>query len=149
MLFYASLFVFCLVLSAVVLWLYRSLTDVTNTVYRSILPSSKENVRHQERVNPGHSRDPSKTPRGWLGNQGHAAVRANPAVDKWTKKSERVGIAKFIRDNSPEPDISGKKQAVGWPYRVESFEVGGRYKVAHERRRKKTHLREVPRPWGW
>ncbi len=149
MLFYASLFVFCLVLSAVVLWFSRSLSKFARTIYRSIRPATNNRTRQQEWVNSGHSQDPATAPGGWSASPGRAGERANPAAQSWARRTTSNEMAKFVRNNSPKPGVSNQAQPSDWPYRVESFEIGGRYKVVNERKRKKSNLRKVPKPWGW
>ena len=149
MLFYASLFVFCLVLSAVVLWLSRSLSKFAGTIYRSIRPGTNENSRQQERVNSGYPQNPTTVTGGWSDSPKRTGTRANPAAERWARRTASNEMAKFVRNNSPEPGVSNQLRPTGWPYRVESFEIGGRYKVVHGRKRKKSNLREMPKPWGW
>ena len=93
MLFYASLFVTCVIVSAVVLWIYRLVAAATKTAYRSFLPSSRGNIRHQRMINQNVSTNSARTPWGWssTGNPRRALpvaakiqrVPATPSTTPW------------------------------------------------------------------
>ncbi len=144
MLFYASLLIFCIVVSAIGLWLYRSVGDVAKAAYIAFLPSSR-NTRHARRggarnknaqaqhVSLNCNLSTTGTPWGWSNDQGPR--RAIP------EKS-------FV--STPEAAGNGEKPVVGWPYREEQFAIADREnKVTRKRKIRKTNIGGKSKPWGW
>ena len=114
MLFYASLFLFCVVFSAIVLWLYRSMAEVGKAVYRAFLPSSKDKVTRevrQESLNTPLSG--TAAPWGWSRNS--SARRAAPKRSPVTKSVFEGGEYNVTRKPTVKKVKSGKNSKPwGW-----------------------------------
>jgi hypothetical protein len=178
MLFYASLFLFCVVVASIVVWLYRSVEDVAKQAYRAFLPSSKQNqmrrkTRKRQQVHLNPALESAASPWGW-GNEGgprravpvKRAVPAKPDTTPWgwegsgakgrrqsTRLSEEVtGVTRAMRERL-EGRANHKpedKPVVGWPYREEKFEFSGKeYKVTRKPKAKISKKSTVSKPWGW
>lgn len=176
MLFYASLFLFCVAVSCVSLWMYRSLNSVGKAVYRVLLPSSKSNENNQAgeregalttneaRVPWGWSRETAPrrrkplskvkaarqaptVPWGWPGNQRNERSADDRANRLVQAMRRRDGVES---ETSPQPTKEDEPR-VGWPYRDEAFEFAGKqYKVVHASGPVgNTNMGGMARPWGW
>ncbi len=85
MLFYTTLFLLCVAISALGLWIYRSSEHFWNRIYRRVFPQRQltaKDARRQrvKRALNGAARTPqvdAKTPWGWAGSDIPAA-RARP-----------------------------------------------------------------------
>lgn len=76
MLFYASLFLFCVVVSAISLWMFRSLNAVGKAVYRAILPSSKNYQHlHGNEHESAPTTNSTRVPWGWSGSGGDRRIQ--------------------------------------------------------------------------
>jgi hypothetical protein len=88
---------------------------------------------------------PTETPApwGWKGNQRNREVSSNTLKGDIGEAAE--SLKKMVGQGSSE-----EKPHVGWPYREEKFEFGGKeYKVTRKPRVKKTNTKGVSKPWGW
>jgi len=178
MLFYVSLFLFCVVFSAIVLWLYRSMAEVGKAVYRSFLSSSRGKVareEHQEGFNSPLAASP--TPRGWSGNshprrtsptRQPVAKFAVSAPWGWPgnssnteERTRRVSDDVALSANASRTSFvsSGRstrntakedKPVVGWPYRDErSIFEGGQYNVTRKPKTKKIRMSKNKNSKPW
>jgi len=171
MLFYASLFLFCVALSAVVVWFYRSLDKVGKTIYRAFLPSSKGNIK-KEPPEPAATVNGARVPWGWNGTgaeRGLAPAEAIPAPVRRTtipwgwpgNRGKEKPQANRVTKPSKQPaapeqanlgaTVGQRRAKVGWPYREESFEFAGRTYRVNKRAKVKgsTNAGGAKRPWGW
>ena len=176
MFFYTALFVASVIAAIVILYLYNALKDVGTAVYRSFLPSSKENLARRINDTPYHATiNDTPTPWGWDGQTAAAeknplktVVPASPNDDTpWGWKGNDQGIREHGRKGTVRNAASGrdaflnkttgeraskasKQSAVGWPYREEKFELAGTaYKVTRKATPRKTNLKTASKPWGW
>jgi len=174
MLFYVSLFLFCVVLAGISLWMVRSLRAVGKAVYRAFLPSSKGKVRELKQPDQ-FSINEARVPWGWSGRHAQRQVYAyepdpelerteysGPAPWGWpgNRYNHERGRVHEVRFPAPlqrvketARDVLGQgrpgsaRRRVGWPYRAEGFEYAGQKKTV-ERARGKSNGGSV-RPWGW
>lgn len=68
MFFYASLFVACVILAVIIVWLYRALAGVGQAVYQAFLPSSKRDngpTSHLDTQRLNTTINDVPTPWGW------------------------------------------------------------------------------------
>lgn len=170
MLFYTSLLLFCIAVSAIALWIYRSVYETGNTAYRAIFPAAKEEYKTKASPAVHTSVNSTPTPWGWSGDRGArraiptTAAHASPGVPApWGWKGNlrnaeseshslrgdvgeaAASLRKLVGGNGEK-----EKSQVGWPYREESFGFADReYKVTRKNRVKKTNMGKVSKPWGW
>lgn len=142
MFFYVSLFIACVISALLFLYLFHALADVGRAVYRSFLPSQKENLaRHIGDVKFHSKVNDTPTPWGWKGNNhGPREHRARSAAE-----NRATGLDAFVNKHSKE------SASVGWPYREEKTEFAGKaYKVSRRTKPQKPRLRTTTnQPWGW
>jgi len=163
MLFYATIFIVCLVLAGVILWVYRSSADTSKAIYNTIIPLSeaKNPADHVKDAKP--QKAGTDTPQPW-GRKTHQTpgnlARTHAAMPATDKPWGWPGSAQQRENKAPHCSLYEEKKAksksthnpnVGWPYREEMSETGGRaYKVTRRASRpKKTNLKTVSKPWGW
>jgi hypothetical protein len=129
MIFYASLMVLSVAISAIVVWIYRSFAEASRKSYQAFLPSGKDAaptvepaVVRRRRWNP----KAQATPWGW----------------KTRTSNDRVSVA------TPAYASAGNAQ-VGWPYRSEPY---GQEKAKPANLRTRPTRRKTvgtAKPWGW
>lgn len=170
MLFYASLLLFSLAVSAVVLWVYRVVYDTGKAAYRAIFPSTKEQYKADKQAAIQTSINNTPTPWGWTGGPGPRrvipvalAASKPPVPAPWGWKgstSNTESASHSLKGNAEEAAASlwemvdgnagNEETGVGWPYREEKFEFADRqYKVTSKSRVKRTNMEEISMPWGW
>lgn len=170
MFFYTSLFVASILVAVVILYLYNAVLDVGRTVYRALLPSSKDKLTAPTPKEALSSTvNETLTPWGWSNESSQAKVgRTNRALSSkqtpwgW-KGNDRVirehgaksraanGLDGLTAKTGNESNMAENPVAtVGWPYREEKFEFAGKsYKVTRKARPARTNLRNTGKPWGW
>jgi len=79
MFFYTSLFIACLIIALVILYLYNSVAEVGRTIYRAFLPSgrTKFSAQPQDR-NSATTINDTLTPWGWNGRSDRGIREAKP-----------------------------------------------------------------------
>lgn len=97
-----------------------------------------------------HRSSKEKVPWGWKGNQGLGKSN-HDLISSGLESSAAVASVKSmlgrLDHHGNATDSTGKSSTVGWPYREESFDFGGRnYKV---KRQKKASSGGDAKPWGW
>ena len=135
MIFYAFLFVGSIIVAGVVVWMYRAVVEASTKTYKSILPSSHNNLsmRAMEGVaTSGHRVKGRPTPWGWK---------------KSAKLEGRVSVA------VPAHSRRASRQ-VGWPYRAEPFADSAAKSTAKAASSVSSKPRRaasggVNKPWGW
>ena len=168
MFFYTAIFIASIIMAVVILWLCQALSSVGQAVYQAFLPSSKGNhgpTAHLDSQRLTTTINDAPIPWGWKGDSNPSQVaRANAAVTGvpepcgWSGEKNRA--REFKRNNSSSNPFprTGKasnkqekeKKSVGWPNREESFYfAGNNYKVKKARKLRKTHLKNMGKPWGW
>ncbi len=170
MLFYTALFLACVAIAAVGIWLYRSLAGAAKAVYRAMLPSSRHNFMQFGVEDVGNAIQGSPTPWGWS-NSG-SARRAIPVRDESAKTATATpwgwpGNGRNAQQRRAAREASGgglneagrkfrgasrsrQTPMVGWPYREEPFESPGRkYKAERRKKARKISPDKVAKPWGW
>lgn len=174
MFFYTSLFVASIIVAVVVLYLYNAVVDVGRTVYKTLLPSSKDKLTAHipeealsttinETLTPwgwstessqakvgrtNRALSPKQTPWGWKGND---RVVRHHGAKRGANSGAANGLDGFAAKTGNESNPAENPVAtVGWPYREEKFEFAGKsYKVTRKARPAKTNLRNTGKPWGW
>ncbi len=143
MLFYISLFIACVIVAILVLYLYHALTDVGKAVYRAVLPNSKENItRHRRNVRYNSNVNDAQAPWGWEGN--NHDTRKNVSIS--ASPNGASDLDGFINKQSNE------SSSVSWPHREDKVELAGTaYKVKRTATvSKKSHPgTNSKQPWGW
>ena len=170
MLFYASLFLFCIAVSAIALWIYRSVYETGKAAYRAIFPSHRKQYKEAKPADMHATVNDTPTPWGWSSDRGPrraipaapaARSQAAPAPWGWkgnSRNTEKSGHS--LRSDVGEVASSFKKMVggdgnkgdkhIGWPYREEKFDFAGReYKVTRKRKVRKSNVDKVSKPWGW
>lgn len=172
MFFYTSLFVACVIIAIVVLYLYNSVVDVGKSIYKAFLPSSRNKLTaHLEERKVVTTINDTPTPWGW---KSHATpeniARTHPAAPNaqtpwgWRGKPHQThnqhsahgtgntngaGVPHSHNGGASSPEATDSPM-VGWPYREEKFEFTGKaYKVTRKATPKRTNLRATSKPWGW
>ncbi len=172
MFFYTALFVACVIIAMIVLYLYKALLAVGKMVYTAFLPSAKTNFTPApEEKDLATTINATPTPWGWdrLPKTEHMAqtrpTKITPTntptkLAPWGWPGNSHGIrehrvsggvihAIFNRDNTSAA-LETVSQVVGWPYREEKFEFTGTvFKVLHKETPKQTNLQTTCKPWGW
>jgi hypothetical protein len=141
MIFYTSLFIACVIAAFIALYIFKALEGVGRSVYKAILPSAKANVTgHRERVSYRSTKNHTKTPWGWTGNDKKVRQHgSNPA-----SANGASGLDAFINDHGKQ------SAAVGWPYRQEKSDLTGKsYKVSRKAVSANTNRGSKGKPWGW
>lgn len=167
MLFYIALFVACVIIAVAFLYVFRALEHVTEDVYQVSVQSIR--TRHRNRPkerNLAPTVNDTPTPWGWNGAEkpGHL-VQAHPAAPNvkapwgWKGNHQPIhahGVLKGVNGSSVTRHDNAPGQAkivspaIGWPYREEKFEFGGKsYKVARRAAPKPPDLSKTDKPWGW
>lgn len=97
-----------------------------------------------------HSTSKEKVPWGWKGNQGLGKSNLDLISDGLEGSAAVASVKSMLGrlDNHGNATASADKSStVGWPYREESFDFGGRnYKV---KRQKRASSGGDAKPWGW
>jgi len=170
MLLYILFFLACVIIAVGFLFLYRSLSDIGKIVYSAFLPKGSRTPKPKVKplpernlattvndtptpwgwserkatvkpARPVMTATPAKTPWGWPGN--HHAMREHGGINGAHNGSPEH------RDHATKPG-SIVSPDVGWPYREEKFEFGGKnYKVVRKTTPKPTDLSKTSKPWGW
>ena len=129
MIFYASLLVLSVAVSAIVVWIYRSFAEASRKTYQAFLPSGKDaaaaaepEVVRRRRWNP----KAQATPWGW----------------KTRTSNDRVSVA------TPAYAPAGNAD-VGWPYRNEPYGERNRQSVPQRARPARKKAVGTAKPWGW
>lgn len=177
MVFYSLLFVACVIVAVVMLYLYHQLADVGKDVYKTLLPSSKTNPtnnRDYARVATSVNKTPTpwgwkakttqtktarvrsvsppgNVPWGWKGNDNEIREHGpKPAIHN-VVKSRAAGLDAFLKQNDNEQNSSSaSRENVGWPYREEKSEIAGKeYTMKRKAAPVRTNLRTTGKPWGW
>jgi len=138
MLFYVSLFVVSIIVASLAVWLIRALFSVGHSTYRAILPSAREAHRANSMARAHLRRLPEGEP---------------PVPWGWGKKP---AIKQTLAESyATASNGGGVQRQVGWPYRDEPFDLGGKRtlkdakagdKVVSQR---KASIGGVEKPWGW
>lgn len=164
MFFYTSLFVASIIVAVVILYLYNAVVDVGRTVYKALLPSSKDNLTaHIPEEALSTTINETLTPWGWSDESSQAKVgRTNRSLSSKQTPWGWKGNDRVIREHGAKSGAAIAKTGnesnstenpaatVGWPYREEKFEFAGKaYKVTRKARPAKTNLRNTGKPWGW
>ena len=172
MLFYVSLFLFCIAVSVVGLWFYRSIYDIGQAAYQVIFPRNRKQYTDEKEVELNPSLSSAVTPWGWSSAGGPRRAIPNAPLPKkevvptpwgWSGNGSKNETATSrLAENVSEAADSLKSMVgagnntrtnepmVGWPYREEKFEfAGSEYKVTHKRKVKKYNMGGVSKPWGW
>jgi len=158
MFFYTALFVASVVAAIVIIWLYRSIADAGKAVYQAMLPSSKHAATsHLESQTMRTTVNGTPTPWGWKSHETpanlaktHAALPTEKSPWGWKGNQRRVSEHRPHHGHTASQPASRKTQNVGWPYREEKTEIGGKaYKVRRTVRLKRTNLASTSKPWGW
>jgi hypothetical protein len=165
MLFYSALFVASIVVAVVILWIFQSLSSVGKAVYQAFLPSSKGNLgpaAHLDSQRLTTTINDVPMPWGWKGgsnpSQVARATAASPGVPApWGWSGEKNKARELKRNNAPGNPYSTTRKATNKQekekpsaYREESFDFAGKtYKVKRARKLRKTHLKNMGKPWGW
>lgn len=102
MFFYASLFLSCIVVAAVALWLFRAMSEAAKSVYRSMLPSARRGLGKTRAARLEQSTQGSPTPWGWSGK---GPRRARPMRAPGFARAALASLSQ-----SQKPDGSGKMQ---------------------------------------
>ena len=142
MFFYVSLFVACVILAFLALYLYNALADVGKVIYKAFLPSSKGSpTSHLGKVRSRSSINDTQTPWGWKG--GDNETRAHRT--KTAAPDGASGLDGFLDKHTNETS------SVGWPYREEKTGFAGKtYKVTRKTASKKSRPgSNSKQPWGW
>lgn len=170
MLFYASLFLFCIAVSVIALWFYRFLYDIGKAAYRAILPRARKAYKEEKVVSLSSDLAASVTPWGWSSDQGsrRAIPVASPVVKQaaptpwgWKgnnsrsrSRTSRVWVdvgeaAESLKDILGSPGKENTEH-VGWPYREEKFAFAGKeHAVVRKKRIRRTNAGGKSKPWGW
>ena len=158
MFFYTALFVASLIAAFIIIWLYRSIADAGKAVYQAMLPSSRHAATsHLESLTVRTSVNETPTPWGWKSHETptnlaktHAALPTEKSPWGWKGNPRGVSEHRPRNGQTASQPASRKNQNVGWPYREEKSEIGGKaYKVSRTVRLKKTNLANTNKPWGW
>ena len=142
MFFYVSLFIACVISALLVIYLYNAFADIGKAVYRSILPSRKDNLTGSIR-NVRFNSLVNKTPTPWGWKGGDHGTREHGA--KGAAMIGATGLDAFVDKHRNE------STSVGWPYREEKNELTGKaYKVTRRTPSKRSGLQTTGNhPWGW
>jgi hypothetical protein len=171
MIFYVSLFLFTVAVSAIALWFYRECFDIGKAAYQAIFPNSRQKYVEKKHVSLNAGLTEAATPWGWSSDSNPRRARAvKPAAPQpeaaapwgWPGSKANRSASQRLADNisgvtesarevvSSRKAKSGDETMVGWPYREEQFEfAGNKYKVSRKRKVKKTNVGGVSKPWGW
>jgi len=168
MFFYSALFVASVVIAVVLLWVFQSLSSVGKAVYQAFLPSSKGNTgptAHLDSQRLTTTINDVPMPWGWKGGSNPSQVARATAASSgvpasWGWSGEKNAARDLRRKNSSRnayPATSNaankekkEKSQVGSPYRDESFDfTANTYKVKRAKKLRKTHLKNMGKPWGW
>jgi hypothetical protein len=158
MLFYVSLILFSIAVSAIVLWFYRSLFEIGKATYQAIFPSAKKQYREErlESLNP--SLNSAATPWGWSGGGSRRAIPVAPTVTRkaatapwgWKGGGDSAKSRNTATNANAQQANSKGTSDIGWPYREEKFDFSGKeYTVVKKKRVKKSNMSGVSKPWGW
>ena len=142
MFFYVSLFIACVISALLAIYLYNALAGIGKEVYRSILPSRKDNLSSNIRNVRFHSKvNETPTPWGWKGSDHGTREHGT----KGAAMNGATGLDVFVNKHGNE------SASVGWPYREEKNELTGKaYKVTRRTSSKKSGLQTTrSQPWGW
>jgi hypothetical protein len=172
MFFYISLFVACVIIALVILYLYNSVAGVGKLIHRTLLPISKNNLTaHLEDKKLATTINDTPTPWGWESHstpenvaQTHPAAPSGQRPWGWpgnhhatydhrstngTGNASGSGIFHAHNGSASTPEAT-ESPTVGWPYREEKFEFAGKaYKVTRKAKLKRTDLSTTSKPWGW
>lgn len=138
MFFYVSLFVACVFLAFVVIYIINALTAVGSGLYRAFLPSAKKGTagRH-ERVYSRTTRNSAQTPWGWKGNNNVIREHGSRHATAYATS----GLDDLIRDHG------SRSSSAGWPHREEKADLTGKsYKVSRQSGASRSGR---SKPWGW
>lgn len=179
MLFYASLFVVCIITACILLWMFRSLREVGTAVYRAFLPSHKGNVKAARLTHLSSHLDSTPTPWGWdssssrvkakphrvaqpvskgapvpSGWRSHQrktlASRAKKSAKRHLDRSDFTEMFENVRSTVGVADTVEHQFKIGWPYREESFDFeGSNYKSSRKREKTDAGALKNAKPWGW
>lgn len=153
MFFYISLFIAGVIIAFVVLYVYRSLWEVGQTIYRAFLPlataikdtpapwgwdghASPDSVKRPHAV-----RQKGQTPWGWPGND--QEIREHGTGN---------GLLNSLRNLHDGVSATGAERnpSVGWPSREEQFEFAGKtYKTTRKATPERPNRKTSGKPWGW
>lgn len=157
MFFYSALFVASVIAALVILWVYNAVIEAGKVVYRAILPSSKrkatEHLDKEQRLATTINDTP--TPWGWESGATPAReAHTHPALPSkqipWGWQGNKSKTREHGSSNAKIRSRETKTPSVGWPYREEKLELGGKtYKVSRKVRPKRTNLATTGKPWGW
>ncbi len=168
MFFYTALLVASIVIAVILLWIFQSLASVGKAVHQAFLPSSKGNLdptAHLASQRLATTINDVPMPWGWNGDSNPSqvarATAAAPGVPApWGWSGGKNKARELKRKNGPGNPYSTTRKAAnrrkqekpsaGWPYREESIDFTGKtYQVKRARKLRKTHLKNMDKPWGW
>ena len=173
MLFYASLFLLCVAVSAIILWLYRSMYSVARATYQAIFPSTREEFTDEREVSLRSTLQATPTPWGWSSDYTPRTVA--PAIPRVQPSEKAIPVPWGWKGNTRNTELTTRQfrgdvgeaaaalknmvnglssddddNFIGWPYRDEHFDFAGKeYNVTRKTRVEKTNLGVIPKPWGW
>ncbi|MFT5138987.1 MAG: hypothetical protein ACI9CB_000617 [Rhodothermales bacterium] len=162
MVFYASLFVFSIAVSAVFVWFYRSIFEMGKVTYQSIFPSTRQKYHQNRPESVSSASSAGKTSWGW--SSARRAIPVTPSINQtaivspWGWKGNNYNDASKRSRNMVANSISQHAQqrkgkddtVVGWPYREEKMGINGNeYSVVQKKKVKRTNIGGVSKPWGW
>lgn len=141
MFFYTSLFVACVIVALLIVYLFNAVANAGRAFYGSFLPSSKDKFTGQHARTRYHStRNAAPAPWGWKGN-GSVIREHGPNAATMSGNS---GLDAFINDHGKKP------AATGWPHREEKTEfAGSSYKVSRKAGSSSKLRSSRGKPWGW
>ena len=168
MLFYSTMFIASLIVAVVILWFYRASTDTSKAIYTTLMPGRvdhspsdhlNDTVAHKTRTyaesplgmkshqtarnlaQTHRAKSLDQTPWGWPGHK-------RPQVRE--QRTLNARHSSLIDAPSADP-VSIRSQKVGWPYRDDMMETGGKvYKATRKvPPPRKATLKTISKPWGW
>ncbi|MDX1460882.1 MAG: hypothetical protein R3348_07480 [Xanthomonadales bacterium] len=175
MIFYVALLLVCVAVSFVLVWLYRSLSEVGKAAYRALLPSRKDNRRREDNLvrhvslnatpspwgwSKGDShhhaipevqgrrpQSPGETPWGWPGSTHHVEKRGTGSREESTARAKE-SVARALTGLVDRERSETSTPARGIP--DEQFDFAGRsYKVVRKPSIGKINKGGTKKPWGW
>lgn len=149
MLFYTALFLVCVAISALAIWLYRWVFAARKSD-RALLPGGKV-----ARPAGGAGTIVARTsaapkPWGWSASNG---ARRSPTAGGRYRRLRAATAGRRIEAGVNGVDRrtgTGATPAVGWPYREEpSTGPERQYRVVRKRSARQEGNRKLNKPWGW
>jgi hypothetical protein len=150
MLFYALLFLCCLAVSSLLIWLSRFVPDLAKAIYRAILPVLKKYLYPEKRqVTLGQIvADKGAGPWGWSGSLGNVDIRdyrfgGRSAVQALQNVAGKILNRRETRNREGRP-------LADWPYKCEKMGYTDRdYELPRQLRIRNPKFGGAPKPWGW